>query len=112
LQENRASGKRRSFGNKTEKTWLRENTGLNRVLKENQESRGYVVTRRTRGQRKPTAASTFLGTKQHGQTVNDPQMSKFVAELTLAPFGDEILPVRSRELQTNAFIQNQLQNSI
>jgi len=72
LQENRANGKRRNFGNKTEKTWLRENTRLNKVLKENRESTGYGVTRRTRRQRKPTAASTFLGTKQHDQTVNDP----------------------------------------
>jgi len=37
-------------------------------------------------------------------------MLKFVAELTLAPSGDEILPVKSQELQTNAFIQHQLEN--
>jgi len=33
-----------------------------------------------------------------------------IAELTLSPSRDETLPVRSQELQTNAFIQNKLKN--
>ena len=37
----------------------------------------------------------------------DLQTLKIVTELTLAPSGDEILLVRSQELQTNAFMQNQ-----
>jgi len=52
----------------------------------------------------------LLSIMYHDKAVFDPQLFKFVAELTLAPSGDEILPVRSQELQTNVFIQNQLKN--
>jgi len=49
----------------------------------------------------------LLSAKPRTESTSAPRT---IPELTLAPSGDEILPVRSQELQTNAFIQNKLKN--
>ncbi len=57
-----------------------------------------------------TAASSS-GMKQHCHSSNLVlQMHKYIAELTLAPFGDEILPVRFQGSQINAFPVKQKSN--
>ena len=59
-----------------------------------------------------TTANLIQPNQQCSTPILIHQVSKNIIELTLAPSGDEILPVRSQELQTNAFIKNKLKKHL
>lgn len=72
--------------------------GNEEVLGEKQRYGGLRESEEVEGGGKKRLLQALFKHQQHGQGVFDPQMWKFVTELTLAPCEDEILPVRSQEL--------------